>query len=112
SHTLIGWNVSPWYPPRQVSSRRLAGRPRDRWYWRHILIATSTLTEPESHRNTWSRPVSATRRVHSRTAGSWVRPPNITWLIRPTWSRTAASRTGWRYPWIAAHLELIPSTSS
>src|SRR5439155_14656145 len=111
SQTLIGWNVSPWYPPRQVSSRRLAGRPRDRQYCRHILIATSTLTDPESHRNTWSSPLRSTRRAQSRTAGSWVRPPNITWLMRPIWACTAASRAGCRYPWIAAHHELIPSTS-
>src|SRR5262249_16790909 len=30
----------------------------------------------------------------------------------PSWSRTAASRTGCAYPWIAAHHEDMPSTSS
>jgi hypothetical protein len=73
-------NVSPWYPPRQVSSRRFPGRPRDRQYCRHIFTATSTLTDPESHRNTCSSPSgdSSASRAHSRTAGSCVSPPNIT----------------------------------
>ncbi len=110
SHTDMAMNVSPWYPPRQVSSRRLAGRPAERQYCRHILTATSTETEPESHRNTCSSPFGtmatsrsqsrtaeshrntcsspfgaiAASRSQSRTAGSWVSPPNITWLIRPS----------------------------
>jgi hypothetical protein len=50
SHTLIGWKVSPWYPPRHVSQRCFSGRPSDRQYCRHILMATSTETEPESAR--------------------------------------------------------------
>ena len=33
--------------------------PRARWYCRHILIATSTETEPESAKNTRSRPAGA-----------------------------------------------------
>ena len=98
SQTDIGWKVSPWYPPRQVNSRRFAGRPSERWYCRHILIATSTDTEPESLKNTCRSGggVSSTSRAASQTAGSWVNPPNITWLIRPSWSAAAASRTGWR----------------
>ena len=98
SHTDMAMNVSPWYPPRQVSSRRLAGRPAERQYCRHILIATSTETEPESHRNTCSSPSGAieTSRSHSRTAGSCVRPPNITWLIRRNWRAAASSSAGCR----------------
>ena len=100
-------------PGRRRSSRRRCRRgsrrarssagawpavPRDRWYCRHILIATSTETEPESARNTCSSPagVISTSSRASSTAGPWVRPPNITWLIAPSWSRTAASSTGWR----------------
>ncbi len=84
SQTDIAMNVSPWYPPRQVSSLVLAGRPRERQYCRHIFTATSTLTEPESHRKTCSSPsgASSASRSARATAGSWVSPPNITWLIR------------------------------
>ena len=39
--------------------------------------------------------VMSTRRFASRTAGSWVSPPNITWLMRPSWSRAASLSTGW-----------------
>lgn len=98
SQTDIGWKVSPWYPPRQVSSRRLAGWPVDCQYWRHIFIATSTATEPESARKTCcsGSGVISTSVAASRTAGSWVSPPNMTWLIRPSCSRTASSSTGCR----------------
>ncbi len=98
SHTDIGVNVSPWYPPRHVSSRCFSGRPCERQYCRHILTATSTDTEPESHRNTCRNGsgVISTSLAASRMAGSWVSPPNITWLIRPSCSVTAASSTGWR----------------
>ena len=55
---------------------------------------------------------SSTSRRPSSTAGSWVRPPNMTWLIRPSWSRTAASSSGTAYPWIAHHHDDIASTTS
>jgi len=44
------------------------------------LMATSTATEPESHKNTFSSGagVSATSRRDSSIAGAWVKPPNIT----------------------------------
>ena len=83
SQTLIAPNVSPWYPPRHVSNRCLPGRPLLRQYCRHILIATSTDTEPESARNTCSSPagvISTSSRARSTAAG-WVRPPSITWLM-------------------------------
>ena len=114
SHTDMAMNVSPWYPPRQVSSLVFAPAPRERQYCRHIFTATSTETEPESQRNACSSPsgASVTSRSARATAGSCVSPPNITWLIRPSWSRAAASSTGCRYPWIAAHQELMPSISS
>ena len=41
-----------------------------------------------------------------------VSPPNITWLIRASWSRAAASSAGCAYPWIAAHQDDMPSISS
>ena len=62
SQTLIAANVSPWYPPRSASSRVLPDRPRERQYWRHILIATSTATEPESAKKTCSSPAGVIRR--------------------------------------------------
>ena len=78
------------------------------------MIATSTDTDPESAKNTCSSPggVISTSVRASSTAGAWVRPPNITWLMAPSWSRTAASRTGWAYPCTAAHHDDMPSTSS
>ena len=50
--------------PCTVSSRVRSVRPSARWYCKHILIATSTATEPESAKNTRSRPsgASSTRR--------------------------------------------------
>ena len=41
-----------------------------------------------------------------------MRPPNMTCDIRPSWSWTAESSTGWRYPQIAVHHEAMASTSS
>ena len=41
------------------------------------------------------RAIMSTRSFASRTAGSCVSPPNITWLIRPSWSRAASLSTGW-----------------
>ncbi|CFR89450.1 Uncharacterised protein [Mycobacterium tuberculosis] len=53
-------------------SRRLPGRPRPRQYCSAILAATSTDTEPESLKNTVSRPagVMSTSSFASRAAGS------------------------------------------
>ena len=80
SQTLIGVKVSPWYPPRVVSSRVLPRRPRASWYCNASLTATSTDTEPESQKNTCcsGSAVISTSRSASRIAGSWVSPPNIT----------------------------------
>ena len=90
-------------PGRTRSSRRTCRRgsrrarsaagacpagPRARWYCRHILIATSTDTEPESAKNTCSSPAGrdlAPAAGPASTAGAWVSPPNITWLIAPSW---------------------------
>ena len=98
SHTLIGANVSPWYPPRTVSIRVRPLLPRATWYWSASLIATSTETEPESQKNTCRNGsgVISTSRSASLMAGSWVSPPNITWLKSSTWLFTAASSTGLR----------------
>ena len=67
-----------------------SGRPAGALVLQAILTATSTPTEPESQRKTCSSPagVISTSVVASSTAGSWVSPPNITWLIRPSWSVT------------------------
>ncbi len=80
-----------------MSRRVLACRPWDSWYCSAILIATSTEIEPESAKNTvvsGSGVISTSSRASS-TAGGWVRPPNITCAIRPSWSVTAALSTGW-----------------
>ena len=66
------------------ASRVLPGRPRPRWYWTAIFSATSTLTEPESAKNTCSRPggVSVDELLRRASiAGWWVSPPNITCAI-------------------------------
>ena len=78
------------------------------------MTATSTLTEPESQRNTCSSPsgASAASRSARVTAGSCVSPPNITWLIRPSCSLAAASSAGCAYPCSAAHHDDMPSISS
>lgn len=98
SHTDIAPSVSPWYPERTVSRRRRDGRPRPCQYWIAILIATSTETEPESLKKTCDSPsgASSTSSSASSTAGAWVSPPNMTCDMRPSWSRTASSSTGWR----------------
>ncbi len=69
----------------------------ERQYCRHIFAATSTDTEPESARKTCSRPggVISTSLAASRTAGSWVSPPNITCDMRPSWSVAASFSAGW-----------------
>ncbi len=54
----------------------------------------------------------STSSLASRAAGSWVRPPNMTWFIARSWVVSAASRTGWPCPWIAVHHELIASRAS
>ncbi len=97
-----------------MSSSRRSGWPRPCQYCSAIFTATSTDTEPESAKNTRVSEVGviSTSCRASRTAGSWVSPPNITCAIRSTWSRSARFRTGWAYPWIAAHHDDIPSTSS
>ena len=59
---------------------------------------SSTLTLPESAKNTWSSPVQSVSRSASRIAPSWVRPPNITCAMRSSCSRTASSISGLRYP--------------
>ncbi len=111
SQTLIGVKVSPWYPPRHVISLCRPGRPRLRWYCSAIFAATSTDTEPESEKNTVSRPagVISTSSCASRAAGSCVRPPNITWFIRLSCRVIAASSTGCPCPCTAVHHELIAS---
>ena len=59
------------------------------------------------------RAPATTSRSASRTAGAWVSPPNITCAIRPSLvGVAAASSSGTAYPWIAAHHDDIPSTSS
>ena len=67
-----------------------------RQYCSAIFAATSTDTEPESEKNTVSRPagVMSTRSCASRAAGSWVRPPNMTWFMVCNWRVIAASSTG------------------
>src|SRR6476661_6324161 len=96
-------------------------RPWAAWDCQAIFMATSTETEPESARNTLSstrsgsrslRGARATSRSPSDTAGWWVRPPNITWLIESSCERTAASSSGTAYPWIAHHHDDIASTTS
>ncbi|BDB42931.1 hypothetical protein IWGMT90018_33770 [Mycobacterium kiyosense] len=92
----------------------MAGRSRLRQYCSAILTATSTDTDPESLKKTVSRPggVISTSSCANRAAGSWVRPPNMTWFMVASWAVIAASRTGWPWPWIAVHHELIASSTS
>ena len=92
----------------------MPGRPRLRQYCSAIFTATSTDTDPESLKNTVSKPagVISTSSCASRAAGSWVSPPNMTWFIAPSWVVSAASSTGWPCPWIAVHQELIASSTS
>ena len=79
-----------------------------------IFIATSTATDPESARNTLASAAGArfTSRRPSSTAGVWVSPPNMTWLIRSSCARAATSSSGTAYPWIAHHHDAIASTTS
>ena len=78
------------------------------------MIATSTDTDPESLKNTcWSG--SGVMSISSRassTAGSWVRPPNITCAILCNWLSMARLSRGWLYPWMTDHQDAMPSTSS
>jgi hypothetical protein len=113
SVTDMGENVSPWYPPRTVKNR-FRGEPAATWNCSAIFIATSTDTDPESARKTCSSPsgvISISLRANA-IAGSWVRPPNITWLIRDSWAAAAASSSGTAYPWIADHHDDMASTTS
>ena len=75
--------------PARWPAGAAAGPPAARWYCRHILTATSTLHRAgvgRGRRAPAPSGVISTRVRASRTAGSWVSPPNITWLIRPSWS--------------------------
>ena len=78
-----------------------------------IFSATSTATEPESVKNTRvsGSGVIETSSSPSSTAGSCVSPPNITCAKRSTCACRAASSTGWRYPWIAAHQDDMRPTT-
>lgn len=91
----------------------MAGRWRLRQYCSAIFTATSTDTDPESLKNTVSSPagVMLTSSWASRAAGSWVSPPNMTWFMAASWSDSAASSTGWPWPWIAVHQELMASSA-
>jgi hypothetical protein len=98
SHTDIAPAVSPWYPPRTVSSSRRSGMPRPCQACSAIFTATSTATLPESLKNT-RRSGSGVMRTSvsaSPTAGSCVSPPNMTCEKRSTWACSAASSTGCR----------------
>ena len=55
------------------------------------FIATSTATEPESLKKTWSSSpgASAASRRASRSAGAWVSPPNMMWGMASSWAETA-----------------------
>ena len=69
SHTLIGANVSPWYPPRTVSIRVRPCWPGATWYCSASLIATSTETEPESQKNTCR---SGSGVISTSRSASWI----------------------------------------
>ena len=114
SHTLIACQVSPWYPPRDVANLFFSGRPRLCQYCRAIFMATSTETDPESQKNTFCNfgGVISIKRLASVTAGSWVSPPNITWLIFSSCPLTASFMCGLLYPCATAHHDDIPSMSS
>ena len=84
-----------------------------RWYCTAILSATSTLTEPESAKNTCSSPSGVDRdeplgqvdrRLVGEAAEHHVRH-------RRPGACSAASSSGWRYPWIADHHDDIASMS-
>jgi hypothetical protein len=84
AYTLLYDAARKSLPPRTVSSRDFAGCLLACQYCSAIFAATSTATEPESQKKTCSSPagVISTSRRASRTAGSWVRPPNMTCAIR------------------------------
>ena len=94
--------------------RRRCGRPRAAWYCTASFSATSTLTDPESAKNTCcsSGGVNSTNDSASSTAGRWVSPPNITCAKFPICSTAARSNSGLRYPCTAHHHEAIPSIAS
>ncbi len=71
--------------------------PRFSQYCTAIFIATSTATEPESLKKTWFKSPGArlASRPASVSAGSWVKPPNITCGMRSNCRATASRMWGW-----------------
>ena len=113
SESAIAREVSPWYPPFSAASFARCGRPFARWYCTAIFAATSTEMDPESAKNTRSRPggANAINRSASSTAGPWVKPPNITWHILSLWRRIASTIDGWLWP-CATHHQLDTASIS
>ena len=74
----------------------MPGRPLAAQYCIAILMATSTDTEPESAKNTVCklRGVISTSFRARVTAGSCVRPPNMTWAISFSCAVTASFSAG------------------
>ena len=61
-----------------------------------IFMATSTATEPLSAKNIFCMEggSNGSNLAASSTAGSWVKPPNIMWLILSNCALAAAFNTG------------------
>jgi hypothetical protein len=72
-------SVVPWYALRLVTNFVRVGSPRSRWYWRAILSADSTASEPPPTKKT--RPTSIGRRSvslsASASAGSCAKPTQL-----------------------------------
>ena len=89
------------------------GWPSATWYCTAILQATSTEMEPESAKKTRSSPAGAIAASFSAsaTAGSCVKPPNITWQSFPDCRRIASTIAGWLCP-CATHHQLETASIS
>ena len=92
-------------PPACAGRRAAAGTGRP----------SSARSRPRSSPSRSRRPgcspggAISTSRAASSAAPGWVRPSIVEWATRSSWSRTAWSISGWRWPWTLHQSEETPS---
>ena len=87
------------------------GSPRLTQYWKAILRACSTATAPSEANTMWASSTGTT--AASASANSTTTrlplPSRVAWATLPSWSTTAASSSGTRWPRVVTHSDEMAS---
>jgi hypothetical protein len=103
--------VSPWYAPPNA---RYAVRPSTPWFtqnWKAIFSACSTAEAPSDANRTCGESTGTTSASASAnsTTTRLPLPSSVEWATLPSWSTSASSSSGTRWPSVVTHSDEIAS---